>query len=136
MTRRKLREHIFCILFGTGFHEDNEFEEQYMMYWSVQEDEPTEAEHDEIKNKIKDITSKLADIDTIIEESSKGWKINRIGKADLTILRISIYEMKYDENVPMKVAINEAVELAKKYGMDNSPGFINGILANIAKQED
>ena len=136
MTRRKIREHVFCILFGTGFHEDNEFEEQYMMYWSVQEDEPTEEEHQEIKNKIKDIKVKLSDIDSVIEANSKGWKLNRIGNADHTIMRISIYEMQCDDNVPVKVAINEAVELAKKYGIDNSPGFINGILANIAKQTD
>ena len=134
MTRRRIREHVFCILFGTEFHNDNEFEEQYMMYWSVQDEEPTDEEHCEIKNKIKEIRNHIAVIDPVIEANAKGWKLNRIGNADLCILRLSIYEMKYDEAVPAGVAINEAVELAKKYGMDNSPGFINGILANVLKQ--
>lgn len=136
MTRRKMREHIFRILFSIGFHADNEFEEQYIMYWNVQDDTPTEEEHDEIKEKLKNIKGKISEMDPVIEKSSKGWKLNRIGNADITILRLAIYEMKYDDNVPVKVAINEAVELAKRYGMDNSPGFINGILANVAKQHE
>lgn len=134
MTRRRIREHIFSILFSTEFHNDNEFEEQYMMYWSVQEEEPTEEEHTEIKNKIKEIKKHIPEIDPVIESNARGWKLNRIGNADLCILRLSIYEMKYDETVPEGVAINEAVELAKRYGMDNSPAFINGILANVLKQ--
>lgn len=136
MTRRKMREHIFRILFSIGFHADNEFEEQYIMYWNVQDDTPAEEEHDEIKEKLKNIKGKISEMDPVIEKCSKGWKLNRIGNADITILRLAIYEMKYDDNVPVKVAINEAVELAKRYGMDNSPGFINGILANVAKQHE
>lgn len=136
MTRRKMREHIFRILFSIGFHADNEFEEQYIMYWNVQDDTPTEEEHGEIKEKLKNIKGKISEMDPVIEKCSKGWKLNRIGNADITILRLAIYEMKYDDNVPVKVAINEAVELAKRYGMDNSPGFINGILANVAKQHE
>ena len=136
MTRRKLREHIFRILFGTGFHAENEFEEQYLMYWNVQDDAPTDGEHGEIKSKIIGIRNKIPEMDSVIEKCSKGWKLNRIGNADITILRIAIYEMKYDDNVPVRVAINEAVELAKKYGIDNSPGFVNGILANVAKQNE
>ncbi|MCI8306991.1 MAG: transcription antitermination factor NusB [Lachnospiraceae bacterium] len=134
MTRRKIREHIFRILFDIGFHSENEFEEQYEMYWNVQEDSPNEEEHGEIKEKLKAIRHKISEMDPVIEKCSKGWKLNRIGNADITILRLAIYEIKYDEKVPVKVAINEAVELAKKYGMDNSPGFVNGILANVAKQ--
>ena len=59
---------------------------------------------------------------------AKGWKTGRMGKAELAILRLAVYEMKYDEDVPVKVAINEAVELAKKFGGDESPAFVNGIL--------
>lgn len=134
MTRRKIREHIFRILFSIGFHAENEFEEQYTMYWNVQDDSPDEEEHGEIKAKLEAIRERMPEMDPLIENCSKGWKLNRIGKADITILRIAVYEIKYDDRVPVKVAINEAVELAKKYGMDNSPGFINGILANVAKQ--
>ena len=134
MTRRKMREHIFRILFSTGFHTENEYEEQYMMYWSVQDDSPDEEEHVEIKEKLKNIRDRISEIDPVIERYSKGWKLSRIGNADITILRLAIYEMNYDGHVPVRVAINEAVELAKRYGMDNSPGFVYGILANVAKR--
>lgn len=69
-----------------------------------------------------------------IEEKSKGWVLSRIAKVDLTILRLAVFEMVYDEQVPAGVAINEAVELSKKYGTDKSYRFVNGILASIAKE--
>ena len=134
MTRRKVREHLFRMLFETGFHKENEFKEQSDFYWRAEEDEPSDEECEEIDEKLKNIRGKLEEIDMLIEQSSKGWKINRIGNAELNIIRIAIYEMKWDDSVPVKVAINEAVELAKLYGIEHSPGFINGILANIAKQ--
>lgn len=62
---------------------------------------------------------------------AEGWKTGRMGKVDLTLIRLAVYEMKYDEDVPVGVAINEAVELAKKYGTDESPAFINGVLAKL-----
>ena len=68
----------------------------------------------------------------MIEEVSEGWKIKRMGRVDLSIMRLAVYEMKYDEDIPVRVAINEAVEIAKKYGQDNSPSFVNGILAKVA----
>ena len=63
------------------------------------------------------------------------WKVNRMSKVDLNILRLAVYEMKYDEDVPLKVAINEAVELSKKFGGDESSSFVNGILGKIAKEQ-
>jgi len=80
----------------------------------------------------KQIVAVLEEIDKIINESSKGWKTTRMGKVDLTLIRLAVYEIKYEEDIPTGVAINEAVELAKKYGTDDSPAFINGILAKIA----
>ena len=136
MTRREIREHLFCMLFETGFHDEHEFEEQYLMYWSTKDDEPSEEEHEEIKSKLKAVKGRISDIDPLIEKNAKGWKLNRIGNADLNILRLAIYEMLYDEHVPIKVAINEAVELAKKYGTDNSASFINGILAYVYEQSE
>ena len=67
-----------------------------------------------------------------MNEVAKGWKTTRMGKVDLTIIRLAVYEMKYEEDIPVKVAINEAVELAKQYGTDDSPAFVNGILAKLA----
>ena len=73
-------------------------------------------------------------IDMMLSDASSGWRLNRIGKAELAILRIAVYEICYDEEVPTKVAINEAVELAKKYGSDASYSFVNGVLAKIVKK--
>ena len=73
----------------------------------------------------------LAEIDEAIDAVAEGWKTGRMGKVGLTLIRLAVYEMKYDEDVPVGVAINEAVELAKKYGTDESPAFINGVLAKL-----
>ena len=74
---------------------------------------------------------KIAEIDAMVNDVAQGWKTTRMGKVDLTIIRLAVYEMKYDEEVPVGVAINEAVELAKIYGAEDSPAFINGILAKL-----
>lgn len=75
---------------------------------------------------------RLEEIDADLNQKAKGWSTDRMGKVDLTILRLAIYEIRYDEEVPTGVAINEAVELAKKFGQDSSPAFINGVLAKFA----
>ena len=71
-------------------------------------------------------------LDEMINKTAKGWETSRMGKVDLTLIRLAVYEIKYDDEIPTGVAINEAVELAKKFGQDNSPSFINGILAKFA----
>ena len=71
------------------------------------------------------------DVDEIISNSSKGWKINRLSKVDLNILRLAIYEIKYNESIPVNVSINEAINLAKKYSSDEAPAFINGVLGHV-----
>ena len=76
--------------------------------------------------------AKLKEIDESINAAARGWKTSRMGKVDLTLIRLAVYEIKYEEDIPVGVAINEAVELAKKYGSDDSPSFINGVLAKIA----
>ena len=75
--------------------------------------------------------SRLSEIDAMINEAAKGWKTSRMGKVDLTIIRLAVYEMKFEEDIPTGVAINEAVELAKAYGTDESASFVNGILAKL-----
>ena len=69
----------------------------------------------------------------MIDRSAKGWSIARIGKVELSVLRLAIYEMLYDDSIPVGVAIDEAVELAKRFGQDSSGSFVNGILATLAK---
>lgn len=130
MTKREEREHLFRLLFCKDFHEVAELAEQIELYHN-QQDNISEEEFAPIKRKLEAIVAEEGTIDMILSEASSGWRLNRMGKAELTILRIAVYEIRYDEEVPDKVAINEAVELAKKYGNDSASGFVNGVLAKI-----
>ena len=80
----------------------------------------------------KAIAEKVCEIDAMINENATGWKTTRMNKVDLSILRLAVYEMKFDDDVPVKVAINEAVELAKRFSGDEGPAFINGVLGKLA----
>lgn len=130
MTRRALRESIFRILFRVEFNSIDEMKEQIDFSIDTIEDIST-SDKEYIIHKTNNIISFMDDIDTIIESISSGWKIERIGKAELAILRLAIYEMKFDDDVPFKVAINEAVELAKIYCNEDAKSFINGLLAKV-----
>lgn len=132
MTRRETREHIFRMLFQKDFHEKNELNEQIELYFSEWE-EPTENEHVYLTERFLLVLAEVDKIDGILSEAASGWKLSRMSKVDLAILRLAVYEMQFDEEIPVKVAINEAVELAKKFGGDESSGFINGVLAKLAK---
>ena len=131
MTRRQLRENVFKMLFRVEFHDDKELPEQLILF----EDELEPISEDEeiyMTNKYKDIYAHIEELDAAINEVSKGWKTIRMGKVDLTLIRLAVYEIRFEEEIPVKVSINEAVELAKKYGTDDSPAFVNGILAKFA----
>ena len=130
MTKREEREHLFKLLFCKDFHDVEELHEQIEMYQTQQEVTNAE-EFAPVKAKLEAIVAQEGTIDMILSEAAEGWRLNRMGKAELTILRIATYEIRYDEDVPDKVAINEAVELAKKYGSDASSGFVNGVLAKV-----
>ena len=130
MTRREIREQIFQILFRIDFYQEAEFLEQLDEY--VKEQEASEADAAYMQDKIRAVAEKVTEIDEMINAVTKGWKTGRMGKVDLTLLRLAVYEIKFEEEIPTGVAINEAVELAKKYGTDGSFSFINGILAKIA----
>ncbi len=134
MKRRELREHIFQLLFRVEFNGQEDMQEQVNLFVDDMKEDGAVRPEDEayISGKYQKIMEKLPEIDAILEGASKGWKIGRMNKVDLTILRLAIYEMKYDEDIPEKVAINEAVELSKKFGGDDSPSFVNGVLAKLA----
>ena len=132
MGRRELRESIFQLLFMTEFNATEEMATQRELYLENIED-LQEKDQTYIQTKFEKICEKLAEIDGKLNECSKGWKTTRMAKVDLTILRLAVFEVLYDEDVPTRVAINEAVELAKKYGGDDSPAFINGVLGIVAK---
>ena len=102
-----------------------------MRLYLTQHEEIKEEDLRYIKEKYEKILEKLPQIDEAINQVSKGWKTERMGKTDLTVLRLAYYEMKYDEDIPTGVAINEGVELAKLFGGEESPAFVNGILAKL-----
>ncbi|MCR5796335.1 transcription antitermination factor NusB [Eubacterium xylanophilum] len=130
MTRREIRERLFELLFLVEFYKkDQGTVEEIETFF--EEHEMSEKDEKELRDKVAIITEKLPEIDEIIANNSKGWKINRIGKEELAILRLALYEIRYDEEVPDGVAINEAVELGKKYGAEGGASFINGLLGNV-----
>ena len=134
MKRRELREHIFELLFRIEFNTPEEMPEQMQLFFDGL-DELGEQDQSYMEEKYRRIVEKLPELDRRIEETAKSWRISRMGKVDLTILRLAVYEMEFDDDVPVGVAINEAVELSKKFGGDDSPAFVNGILGKIGKKE-
>ncbi len=131
MTRRELRENTFKMLFRKDFYAESELEEQFALFADSFENPMTEKDRMYIHDRTAEIFSKIEEIDQAINEVSEGWKTGRMSKVDLTIMRLAYYEMKIDDDIPVSVAINEAVELAKKFGGDDSPSFVNGILAKL-----
>lgn len=132
MTRREIREHVFVLLFQSEFHEPEELSEQNSFYFDLYMTAAPEEERAVLEERVKQMLARTGEIDPLLAEATSGWKLTRMGKVELTILRLAVYEMKFDEEIPDKVAINEAVELAKKFGGDASSGFINGVLAKLA----
>ena len=135
MTRRELREQIFKLLFGVEFHDRQELPEQIAVYEETEEPWDTK-DGAYISGKCEDIVAHLAEIDEAIDAVAEGWKTGRMGKVELTILRLAVYEMLYDDTIPEKVSVNEAVELAKKFGGNESPAFVNGVLAKFIPKEE
>ncbi|HBA69709.1 MAG TPA: transcription antitermination factor NusB [Lachnospiraceae bacterium] len=132
MGRRELREQIFKLLFRIEFNDKEDMPEQEELFFQEEENTATEKEEQYITAKYEEIASKLDIIDDMINKAAKGWDTTRMGKVDLTLIRLAVYEIQYDDEIPTGVAINEAVELAKKFGQENSPAFVNGILAKFA----
>ena len=137
MSRREIRERIFKLLFRVEFYRAEEMEEQKELFLEDLEDFPEEAtqkDKQEVTEKYDAIVDRLPEIDAMIDEKAVGWSSRRMGKVDLAIIRLAVYEICFDERIPTGVAINEAVELAKSYGQDGSAAFVNGVLAKFAKE--
>lgn len=132
MSRRELREQIFLLLFRVEFNSLEEMPEQIKYFFEDGDIQADQQDELYISGKYGNIMAHLSEIDKKINEKAKGWDTKRMGKVDLTIIRLAVYEILFDEEVPTGVAINEAVELAKKFGQDESAGFVNGILAKFA----
>lgn len=133
MGRRELREQIFKLLFRVEFNKKEDMPEQEELFFQEEENTANEKDEQYIIKKYEDIASRLEGIDDMINKAAKGWDTTRMGKVDLTLIRLAVYEIRYDDEIPTGVAINEAVELAKKYGQENSSAFVNGVLAKFAQ---
>ncbi len=132
MNRREIREQIFKMLFQAEFYGAEELEEQLQI--SMEElEEKNEGKRSYIEQKLREICRRQEDIDALVNEKATGWKTNRMAKVDLALIRLAVYEIKYEDEIPTGVAINEAVELAKIYSSDGAPAFINGVLAKLAQ---
>lgn len=135
MSRRELREQIFKLLFRVEFNQKEEMTTQTEFFFEEEENQADVADTAYITEKFNRIFEKLEEIDAVLNEKVQKWDTGRMGKVDLTVLRLAVFEILYDEEIPTGVAINEAVELAKKFGQDSSPSFVNGVLAKFAQAE-
>ena len=132
MNRHEQREQIFRLLFRVDFFPLEELPEQVKLFFEEEElADISQKDMDYIVHKYEAILEKLPEIDARLSEKAEGWKLDRMGKAELTVLRLGLYEMLYDDQIPVGVAINEAVEIAKTFGQDNSGGFVNAVLAKF-----
>lgn len=131
MGRKASREMAMKLLYQFEIQRDN-IDQQ--INDALDESDANKKDREYICDVIYGVIKHLEYIDKLIESHSKGWKLNRISKVDLSILRLSIYELLYRKDIPMNVSINEAVELAKKYSSEDAGAFINGILAKIVTE--
>jgi len=130
MSRKTDRKHAFMLVFQMGFFEPFDMAERIPLYFDETE---TTASLDRpfIEAEVKGVYENRAEIDAMIGAASEGWDVPRLSKTDLAIMRLAAYEICFATDVPQKVAINEAVELAKLYSTDEAPAFINGVLGKI-----
>ena len=134
MNRSAIRELAFRLIYSQEIQKEENIEEQIELYLECNDVEENEAK-EYIKDAVFGIKEHIDEIKELIEKNLKtDWRIDRISKIDLGLLKLAIYEIKY-KKIPYKVAINECLELSKKYGEDSSKNFVNGILASVVKEE-
>lgn len=135
MTKKRTRENLYLMLFQTEFHQEQDLMEQADLFLdNLEEKDATEGAKEKLKERYQSVLAHLEEIDQKIGQKAEGWTLSRLPKADLSVMRLAVYEILYDEDVPDGVAINEAVELAKRYGGEKSYRFVNGVLASVAKE--
>ena len=133
MGRHEQREQVFKLLFRVEFNRPEDMAEQVKLFTEDNEEVVLQKDADYIQQRYALIQEKLPEIDKLLNEHAEGWNTERMGKVELTVLRLAIYEIVFDKEIPDSVAINEAVEIAKTYGQAASGGFVNAILGKIAK---
>ncbi len=132
MNRHRLREETFCRMFLTQVQPEDEIGERMRIFFEVRE---IGEQGDYVKEKVEDIIAHQSEIDARIEERAENWKLSRMGRVEQSLLRLAVYEVLY-EKLATGIAINEAVELAKAYGEEATPSFINGVLARVIGDVD
>ena len=133
MGRHEQREQVFRLLFREEFHNAQDMPQQVRLFFEDEElSGISEKDMEYITGKYGKIRDAIPGLDKLLDEKVEGWNTARMGKVELTILRLAVYEIKYDDTVPTSVAINEAVELSKKFGQDGSSSFVNGVLSQFA----
>ena len=133
MSRKMARETAMKLIYQMDMQSSNSNDTLNLYFENIKND-IKEDDKSYISNCLHGVEGNLKIIDGYIEKYARGWKINRIGKVELAILRLSIYEMLYINDIPRAVSINEAVDIAKKYCGSESPSFINGILDSVLKE--
>ncbi len=131
MSRRVSRELAMKLLYQFQLRDDD-IQEQIELFLSEVEKPLEDTEKEYFLGVVQGAMEKKNEIDMLIQNHAKGWTLERMPKVDLAIMRLTIYEMQYRKDIPWNVSINEAVELAKKYGGDQSKTFINGVLGKVA----
>ena len=134
MTLIVFREHTAILTFIFEFYPEAEWTEQFKLYADYAKIK--EEDRESLRQRVFSIEGKKAEIDSLIDGASKKWRISRLSKTDLMLRRVAVYEIRFDDEIPNKVSINEAVELAKIYGGDESPAFVNGVLAKFMTKEE
>ena len=137
MKRREIREHLLRLLFLKEFHEADEVDEQNQLYFDVLLPNEGKGVDDskEVMDRYDKLKTYLPEIDSKLITEMQKWNLKRVGIVERNLLRLATFEVLYDE-IPSAVAINEAVELAKIYGGDQAPGFVNGVLSRIVKTKE
>ena len=139
MNRHEIRKEVFKAVFMKEFHDSEDMDDVINTFLGGRDNAEEEdlaknnkspEDEEYIKTKSEDIITKIPEIDELINKSVDGWKTTRMAKVDLTLIRLALYEIKF-ENLPVGVAINEAVSLADEFGTDRSAGFVNGALAKL-----
>ena len=135
MGRHEQREQVFKLLFRVEFHSPEDMPEQLALFRENNEEVPSWQDADAIAARFEKIKDKIPELDKLLNENTEGWDTTRVGKVELAVLRLGAYELRYDDDIPDGVAINEAVELAKGYEEPETVAFINGVLGSFVRGE-
>ncbi len=133
MGRRNARKNAFYLLFQLDFVEKAEYEIVKEIFFQEKEVPITEAEKEFLLNLVNGTMNHLEEIDEIITNSARDWTIERMSKVELTIFRLAVYELNFDQKTPVGVVINEAIELSKTFSTEEGPAFVNGVLGKVAR---